>query len=281
MTLPNFIGLGVQKGGTSWLHAQLAVHPEVYVPLSRKEIHYFDWYYDRGLNWYEKWFPTKTTEYKAIGEITPEYLYFEEVLPRVQQTVPEAKFIVILRHPVKRAFSHYQMIFQSGDGFNYTDFNDFMERHPHGFKRGLYAKQLKRWFEVFNPNQFLILYSEELSASDQDTKETFKKIGQFLKVDPNLFDLKRAQKHVGKARSIPKYPKLMKAAQSVRQKLRDWDLDSVAYALKKIGVTRQLFISKKPMPVLSAHDNEKWMEAYSEDIQQLEKLLSRSFSNWS
>ncbi len=280
MTLPNFIGLGVQKGGTSWLHAQLAEHPEVCVPQSRKEIHYFDWYFERGINWYQKWFPKDASKYKAVGEITPEYLYFEDVLPRIKQTVPDAKFIIILRHPVKRAFSHYQMIFQSGDGFNYKDFNDFMENHPHGFKRGLYASQIQRWFEAFNPDRFLILYSEELSSSDYETKETFKKIGHFLDINPDLFNLKNAQKRVGKARSIPKNPKLMKFAQTVRQKLRDWDLDTIAYGLKKIGITRQLLVSKKSMPVLYTEDNEKWMKAYSDDIRQLEKLLNRSFSSW-
>lgn len=281
MTLPNFIGLGVQKGGTSWLHAQLATHPEVYVPLSRKEIHYFDWYFERGINWYQKWFPKDASKYKAVGEITPEYLYFEDVLPRVKQTAPDAKFIIILRHPVKRAFSHYQMIFQSGDGFNYKDFNDFMENHPHGFKRGLYGAQLKRWFDAFHRDQFLILYSEDLSSDEMKTKDTFNKISDFLGINPDLFDLKRAKKRVGKARSIPKYPNLMKWAQKIRQKLRDWDLDNLAYSLKKIGLTRQLFASNKPMPQLSIEDNTRWLKAYREDINQLEKLLGRSFSNWS
>ena len=280
MTLPTFIGLGVQKGGTSWLHNQLLNHPEVYVPETRKEVHFFDWYFERGKSWYQKWFPENSDSYKAIGEITPEYIYFEDVLPRLKQTLPDAKFIVVLRHPVKRAFSHYQMIFQSGEGFKYKDFNEFMEKHPHGFKRGLYAEQLERWFKEFDPKNFLVLFSEELSGNDTQLNATFTQIGAFLDIDPALFDQEKAKIRIGKARSIPRFPRLMRFAQAMRQKLRDWDMDHIAIKLKKMGLTRQLFSSSKELPSLQDGDKQKWMEAYKEDIEKLEKLLNCPIPNW-
>lgn len=283
MTLPNFIGIGVQKGGTSWLHRQLLNHPQVFVPETRKEIHFFDWYFDRGVNWYQKWFPKDARDYKAIGEITPEYIYFNDVLPCMEKILPpdqKTKFIAILRHPVKRAYSHYQMIFQSGEGFNYKDFDDFMEKHPHGFKRGLYASQLKRWFDVYEPKQFLILTSEEMSSNTDETRETFNLLGNFLNIDPALFSPALAQQRIGKARSMPRFPRIMKFAQTIRQKLRDWDMDFIAIALKKIGITRQLFSSTKPIPPLTEEQKMRWIKAYEDDIKELEKLLNRSFSNW-
>lgn len=281
MTLPDFIGIGVQKGGTSWLHAQLLNHPEVFIPKNRKEVHFFDWYYERGINWYQKWFPENKNSYKAVGEITPEYIYFEETLPLIKQTLPDSKFIVILRHPVQRAFSHYQMIFQSGDGFNYRDFDNFMEKHEHGFKRGLYAKQLKRWFKEFDKNQFLILLSEELSNNEENLQNTFEKIGDFLEIDPNLFNKDVAKQKVGKARTIPKYPFLVKIAHKLRQKLKDWDMDHIAYKLKKIGINRELFSGNKKIPELTKEQNKRWLNEYKEDVKELESLLDRSFSNWS
>jgi hypothetical protein len=39
--LPCFLGIGAQKAGTTWLHAMLSAHNELWLP-HRKEIHYFD-----------------------------------------------------------------------------------------------------------------------------------------------------------------------------------------------------------------------------------------------
>lgn len=280
MTLPDFIGIGVQKGGTSWLHRQLLEHPEVYVPETRKEVHFFDWYYDRGLNWYKKWFPGEKGNYKTIGEFTPRYIYDEHCLERIKKDLPDAKFILILRHPVKRAYSHYQMTFQSGEGFKYRDFDHFMEKHEHAFNRGLYAQQIKRWFGTFNKEQFLIMFSEELSDTGQNLEQTFEKVSAFLNIDPELFDKNLAIKRVGKARALPRFPWLFKIAQNARQKLKDWDMDHIAYVLKKVSITRQLFNSKKEIPPLTDEQNAKWLKAYQDDIKELEKLLGRSFSNW-
>ena len=279
--LPNFIGLGVQKGGTSWLHKQLVAHPQVFIPEIRKEIHYFDEYYDRGVDWYEKWFLDANNNYKPVGEITPEYIYFEEVLPRVKETLLGAKFIVMLRDPVRRAYSHYQMNFQSGDGQKYKDFDDFMTHHPHAFKRGLYADQLKRWFKNFDKNNFLILISEEIFSNKDGIKQSFLQIGNFLDIDSKLFDMKLAQTRVGKARHAPKYKKLATFSQNVRLWLRDHDLDHVALFLKKLGLTRQIFGKASiQIPPLSDADYQKWSEEYANDKKALEALLGRDFPDW-
>jgi hypothetical protein len=37
---PDFIGIGAQKAGTTWLHRNLQAHPQIHMP--RKEVHYFD-----------------------------------------------------------------------------------------------------------------------------------------------------------------------------------------------------------------------------------------------
>ena len=56
MTLPTFLGIGVPRGGTTWLHTTLISHPDVYMPTRRKEVRFFDRYYERGLGWYETFF---------------------------------------------------------------------------------------------------------------------------------------------------------------------------------------------------------------------------------
>ena len=56
MTLPTFVGIGVARGGTTWLHTLLSGHPEISMPTRRKEVRYFDRNHDRGLDWYESFF---------------------------------------------------------------------------------------------------------------------------------------------------------------------------------------------------------------------------------
>ncbi len=38
---PDFLGIGAQKAGTTWLHHNLARHPQIWMPPT-KELHYFD-----------------------------------------------------------------------------------------------------------------------------------------------------------------------------------------------------------------------------------------------
>lgn len=44
---------------------------------------------------------------KKIGEKTPYYMYHPKVPERMNEIIPEAQLIFILRNPVDRAYSHY------------------------------------------------------------------------------------------------------------------------------------------------------------------------------
>src|SRR3990170_4320009 len=85
MTLPNFLGIGAPRAGTTWLNTLLGNHPDVFVPTVRDEMRFFDLYYERGLGWYERYFcPSEEAHrYRAIGEVTPQYLECEECPERI------------------------------------------------------------------------------------------------------------------------------------------------------------------------------------------------------
>lgn len=280
MKFPDFIGIGVQKSGTSWLYRQLLLHPQVFIPPHRKEIHYFDTYFKRGVKWYKNFFQQADSE-SVCGEITPDYIYFEEVAERVYSTCPKAKFILILRNPVERAHSHYCMIFQSGEGQKFRDFDDFMTNHPHGFARGMYASQIKRWLKFFDLSQFLILVSENMSHDDDNLERTFESISNFLNIDSTLFNYNQAWKRVGQRRAPPKFALIGSLAQKLRLLLRALNMDFIAHALKKIGITRQILgESNSSIPPLSNRERNKWMARYRSEIAELEELLGRSFDDW-
>ena len=109
----------------------------------------------------------------------------------------------------------------------------------------------------------------------------FKQVGDFLDVNPDLFDRELATAPVGKARPAPRFPVLANVAQKARILLRDLNLDFIASFLKKIGVTRSIFGKHgQPIPPLTDEIKAKWLAAYKEDIEAIEKLLGRSFNSW-
>jgi hypothetical protein len=173
---PDYIIVGTQKGGTTSLHRYLTEHPEVSGGRG-KEIHFFSWKYDRGLDWYLARFPPDG-EAKVVGEASTSYLCDPEAPARVRQALPDVKLIVLLRNPVDRAYSQYQMNMRKGD--EALTFEDALAAEPQRLcsadrsatqwryssyaTRGLYAEQLEWWLAEFPCQQLLVLKSEAFFA---------------------------------------------------------------------------------------------------------------------
>lgn len=103
--LPQFLGIGVQKGGTTSLYSLLKKHPNIYLP-TKKEIHFFTLNFYKGNEWYENHFDACSSK-QICGEVTPYYIFHPYALQRIKQLCPEVKLIILLRDPVQRALSHY------------------------------------------------------------------------------------------------------------------------------------------------------------------------------
>ncbi|MEO8330056.1 MAG: sulfotransferase, partial [Candidatus Nanopelagicales bacterium] len=104
MILPSVIIAGAQKSGTTTLRGMMAQHPDVFMS-TPKELHYFDSYYDRGIEWYSSCFAAGAS-FMHRGESTPFYMYNPTARKRMLTTLPELKVICILRNPIDRAYSH-------------------------------------------------------------------------------------------------------------------------------------------------------------------------------
>jgi hypothetical protein len=170
--LPDFVIIGAQKGGTSFLYHLLTLHPLV-EPAARKELHFFDnpELFDHGAEWYRRCFPrlnSKDRQRFITGEATPYYLFDPPVAKRMAQIVPKARLIALLRNPIDRAYSHYQM--QVKRGTEPRTFEEAIEQqHSSYMSRGIYVDQLLRWFEFFGKEQMLILKSEDFFARPVET----------------------------------------------------------------------------------------------------------------
>lgn len=176
--LPNFIGLGAQKAGTTSLYHYLRSHPEVYLPetgeINNKEINFFfhDYLYEKGLPYYETFFKAWNGE-KAVGEISPDYSYHTICLRRIRQNLKKLKFIIILRNPIDRAYSNYWM--EKRRGNENLMFSDAIQQESKRIRAGLFEKstfsyihrgfyydQIKAYMNEFQDSEFLIFLSEDL-----------------------------------------------------------------------------------------------------------------------
>jgi hypothetical protein len=200
--LPDFIIIGSQKCGTTFLYDELARQPCV-APAITKEIHFFDFNFERGIDWYRACFARpRRQEYgqaRITGEASPYYIFHPLVARRIAAVAPQAKLIALLRNPVNRAYSHYQHEVRLG--FERLPFDQalaqeqarlrgeaermqadagyqsFTHAHYGYLTRGIYVDQLKRWRDLFPDRQLLILRSEDLY---RDTPETIGRVLEFL-----------------------------------------------------------------------------------------------------
>ena len=190
MTLPNFLLIGAQKCGTTWLAAMLAQHPDIFSP-EIKELHFFDLKdrYAQGLGWYEDQFHDYQGE-KRIGEATPNYLGItcpvpsdacdelaslgidgatmanpypntqDDIAPLAHACVPDAKLIVLLRNPVDRAISSY---FHQIRMRRVPPARRIIEACPEHciLSMGFYYTHLQRWLKHFARERILVLFYEE------------------------------------------------------------------------------------------------------------------------
>ena len=180
MRLPDFLGIGTQKGGTTYVYELLKQHPQVFMA-APKEQHFFTLHWQQGLDWYKNQFSLATSD-QICGEVTPYYLFHPEAPQRIHSLMPEAKFIVLLRDPVERALSQY---FHSRRlGFEELSLEDALAAEPqrlgdsdevlasgrphkshqqHSYvSRGRYEQQVSRFKQFFSDQQLLLMRSEHL-----------------------------------------------------------------------------------------------------------------------
>ena len=173
---PDFLGIGAQKAGTTWLHRMLKRHPQIGFAQgdagNLKEVHFWDKKQERGLDWYVSLFQSD----RIMGDITPAYAILPARTVRsIYELNPRVRMIYILRNPVERAWSAALMTLrmrQTGSrASGAADLSraepGFFLRHfeaPGSLARGHFADTLKTWFSVFPREALLVLRYESVSA---------------------------------------------------------------------------------------------------------------------
>lgn len=277
MTLPSFIGIGAERCGSTWLHLLLARHPKIYVPTQRKELDFFNVNLDRGLDWYESFFPNAqdATLYEAIGEISPRYLNFPECAKQIAMMPSVHKLVAILRNPVDRAYSHYGHAIRLR-GYSGT-FEQFIVDYPESITHGFYADHLQSFLQYYDKQQLCCLIFEKSVADVTTTKQT---IAEFLGVSPAEFPEIAGCKKANET-YIPKLKKLNYIAVEFRRYLIKHDLDWVINFAKKMGAQQMLKAGgTQDLLPISQETRLRLQDTFAPHIESLEKLLGINLDVW-
>ncbi|MCC5808686.1 MAG: sulfotransferase domain-containing protein [Opitutales bacterium] len=270
MNKPDFLCIGAQRCGSSWLYEMLRQHPGLWLP-PVKELHYFDtlqhsldgrragrqprkkvvlgkltristwmdpvfikrrlfakhpWLdirftkiysrKDNSLEWYQSFFYAAARKGLATGEVTPAYA----ILPRseilkIHSMNSDLKIILVLRDPVKRAWSHamkdicraYNRNPEEVDEKTFLDFFHSDEC----VSRSDYVSCLERWESVFPKNQIHIVSFDGLAA---DPEAFLEDVFVFLEVDPgrtHQLEGLREMRNASAATAKPIPPRLRQA----------------------------------------------------------------------
>lgn len=287
--------LGTIKGGTTSLYAYLNQHPEVLFSTPKEPV-FFEYEYARGLEFYQKTYFQARRGERAVGEARVAHLFLPFIPDRILATLPEARFIVILRDPVERAFSHWWM--RRCQGAESLSFNDAIaenlqrlaagqrfegeqgaEQWLAGFDpvavlsrariyvdAGYYAEQLQNYYARFPRERIKVVFFEDLQR-DPDT--LVRELWSFLGVDPGV-PLTRMLPHNS---AIPSWLS---------------GLFRLTYRLgvhecipPGTGLRLRHWVSRIGSPPRIEPGIERWLrEHYAPHNRALEKLLARDLSHW-
>lgn len=299
MIMPNFLIIGAAKAGTTSLYMYLRQHPQVYMS-SVKETNFFalegktiDYYYPASknvdhyflscktdLSSYQKLFE-KATE-KAIGEVSPMYLYDTKAPERIQQYIPDVKLIAILRNPIERAYSSY--LHTVRDNLEpLSDFNQAIQDEENRMRNnwwwgffyvhpGFYFEQVNRYFQRFKRDQIRIYLYEDFN---QNPVEIIQDIFRFLQIKEDFVPDISAKYN---ATGIPINKFLYRTVTqnnltSMFLKLllpNSW-YESTINTIKNRSLVK---------PEIDLEIKNKLREVYREDVLKLQDLIQQDLSKW-
>lgn len=177
-----FIVIGAQKSGTTSLFKYLQDHPRIFIPAA-KEAPYFteNAYLDLGFDWYLAEFFGNADPDQLWGTVTPSYMANLDAARRIHETIPDVKLIALLRNPIDRAMSQYQMAYKRGvedrriaDAFEkllqpesiisarkIRDFTRVSEKHCY-LVWGEYGRIIQHYRQYFPANRLHISFFDDL-----------------------------------------------------------------------------------------------------------------------
>ena len=299
MIMPNFILFGAAKAGTTSVYKYLEQHPDVFMS-SFKEPGFFAFEGEKprlngpgAQKWVDRWVVTDLAAYQqlfaeyegqtAIGEASPYYLYYYEKTPqRIYHYLPDVRLIAVLRNPVERSFSNYVWAVRDR-AESLTNFNDALAAEAARIKdnwgpkwrykdQGFYYRQLKPYYEIFQPEQIKICLYEDFVANPVAIMQD---IFAFLKIDANFIPDMSKKHNTSKIPRNKIWHQFLVKSNPIKSAIKPFLPLKFRQNLKEKAQEKNLF-----KPTLEPKIRDRLTAEYREDILQLQDLIGRDLSLW-
>lgn len=298
MRMPNFLIIGAAKSGTTSLYRYVKQHPQIYMS-SVKEPQFFssegkdlDFRGPGDREIVERTWITTLKEYSelfsgvrdeiAVGEASNMYLYDATAATRIRDYVPDVKLIAILRDPADRAYSQFSFMTLNGreqlaefaDAFQAEEARICDDWMPswHYKRTGFYYAQLRRYFDVFPSIQIKVYLFEDFIA---DPRYVLQDLFQFLGVDVTFNpDVREQHNPSGLPRSRAVHS-FLTSRSPIKRALR-----AVVPSGMRRRTVRRMRNRNLVKRQLSPKVRSQLVDAYRDDILNLQVLIGRDLSRW-
>jgi len=299
---PNFLVIGAGKSGTTSLYEYLNEHPEVFMsPV--KETNFFalegeqiidkkdDPEQMRHYPWsvtdyksYKNLFQNVTIE-KAIGEVSPMYLYSNKAALNIKERLPNVKLIAILRQPTERLYSRYLHLARESRTPT-SSIEDALDKKSIWWKRndlvqeGFYHTHLKKYYELFPKEQIHVILYDDFRANPQ---AVIRDIYQFIGVDSSYSPNMNTEFNVSGFVANKKLDKII----GQNSMVKSW-ITKVSPAFSRYmsgnkvikSWVNQMRNKNLKRPPLSKTLKVQINEIYRSEIDKLQSLISKDLSHW-
>jgi hypothetical protein len=284
--LPTFVVIGALKCGTTSLQHYLVQHPQIQMP-PRKETDFFSGPpngapYATGykrverLDEYERLFDPEAL---ARGEASPNYTVHpvrRDTPRRMNEAVPDAKLIYLVRDPVSRTISHYHHRVSVENERRTLDeaLGDFADPYSLYTCASRYALQLELYLQYYPQDQIMIVDQADLRSR---RAATLAEIFSFLSVDTS-FVSSRFDEEINTERERRTYSDFIvwvrRAQASPLQRLPR----PLRVALRQTG--ERLLSKPLAPPVVDEALRHRLRELYVDEAERLRMLTGKTFSTW-
>ena len=274
MRLPDVIGIGPPRTGSTWLYN--ALRDSVDMPEGVKDTHFFERLNRRGIDWYASHF-RHATGARPIVEICPGIFFKTHARDRIKAHIPNCKIIATMRNPIDRTYSAYKLLRRYGWVRSGT-FDEILDAWPNLAAGNCYAAHLKTWFDTFGRENVLVTIYDELRAEPQ---AYVSRVCDFIGIERvALTPRSDLGDEVNSFARAPKNRRLARRAATVINWLNQHQRYGMVRALERWGVWEFCQGRGELYPRLSPDQQERLRERYRPEVEALEQLLGIDLAAW-
>ncbi len=271
--LPDFLAVGPQRTGTTWLHE--VTKPHLGLPRGIKETDFFLKNYAMGMAWYREFFRGYPSA-MLLGEVDPNYFGEDVARERIAKDIPRAKIIVTLRDPVERAYSSYRVMRR--DAWTRVSFEETVANNRVIRQSSRYAHHLTNWQRSFGTDRVLACLYDDLEESPQKFLDAICDFigAKRIKVEGSAI----ASERVNTVTHAPRSRKLAQNARNARDWMRLHRWHRAVAILERAGIWRICFGGGEEFGALDPEIDARLRAHFRPEIDALERLIDRDLSAW-